>query len=60
MNGKKLKKTVYQSGSTILKDDKQYYVCGDLLIEIAEYFSKNGKPLGSLIENVILHEAGKQ
>ena len=43
----------------IIRDGKVYYLCGNTRIVVSEHFSDNGKPLGSLIENVILHAAKK-
>jgi len=43
----------------IIRDGKVYYLCGNTRIVVSEHFSDNGKPLGNLIENVILHAAKK-
>lgn len=48
------------SGYTITKNGKQYFVTGNLHIEIAEHFSEKGKPLDRLIENVIIHAASQR
>ncbi len=49
-----------EKNNIVVKNGKQYFVTGKLYIEIAEHFAKNGKPLDSLIENVITYTAGKQ
>ncbi len=44
----------------IIKDGKIYYLCeNNTRIVVSEHFSENGKPLGNLIENVIVHAAKK-
>lgn len=59
MKNKKTTRPDVPSGSTITKNGKQYFVYGDLLIEISEHFADNGKSLDHLIENVIIHAAKK-
>ena len=47
-----------QDGRVITGEDgKQYFVCGKNYIEISEHFAQAGKPLGDLIEDVILYTA---
>lgn len=47
-----------QNGQVItVEDGKQYFVCGKTYIEISEHFAQDGKPLGDLIEDVILYTA---
>lgn len=53
------KKNESKQNRYIIRDGKVYYICGNTRIVVSEHFSDNGKPLGSLIENVILHAAKK-
>ncbi len=48
------------SGYVVTKNGKQYFVIGNLHIEIAEHFAENGKPIDHLIENVITHAASQR
>lgn len=38
-------------------DGTQYFIIGKIRIKISEHFANNGKPLTSLLENVIQHAA---
>jgi len=49
-----------EKNKIVVKNGKQYFVTGNLYIEITEHFPENGKPLGSLLENVIAYTADKQ
>ncbi|MBQ3590630.1 MAG: hypothetical protein II979_01700 [Clostridia bacterium] len=49
----------HEKNKIVVKNGKQYFVTGNLYIEITEHFAKNGKPLGSLLENVIAYTADK-
>ena len=56
--GKKRSDTESPAGMVLrLEDGKQYFVCGKNYIEISEHFAQDGKPLGDLIEDVILYTA---
>lgn len=46
--------------STITKNGKQYFVSGDLRIEIVEHFAEKGKTLENLMENAIVRAATQQ
>lgn len=50
----------HEKNRIVVKNGKQYFMTGNLYIEITEHFPENGKPLGSLLENVITYTAGKQ
>ena len=39
------------------KDGTQYFVMGKIRIKVSEHFAENGKPLNSLLEDVIQHAA---
>ena len=39
------------------KDGTQYFVMGKIRIKVSEHFEENGKPLNSLLEDVIQHAA---
>ena len=39
------------------KDGTQYFVMGKVRIRVSEHFAENGKPLNSLLEDVIQHAA---
>lgn len=48
--------TEIQNGQVIIGEDgRQYFVCNKNYIEISEYFARDGKSLGDLIEDVILY-----
>ena len=38
-------------------DGTQYFVIGKVRIKVSEHFAENGKPLDSLLEDVIQHAA---
>ena len=38
-------------------DGTQYFVMGKVSIRVSEHFEENGKPLNSLLEDVIQHAA---
>ena len=38
-------------------DGNQYFVMGKIRIKVSEHFAENGKPLNSLLEDVIQHAA---
>ena len=38
-------------------DGTQYFVMGKIRIKVSEHFAENGKPLNSLLEDVIQHAA---
>ena len=38
-------------------DGTQYFVMGKVRIRVSEHFAENGKPLNSLLEDVIQHAA---
>ena len=48
-----------KSSGTLLteKDGTQYFVMGKIRIKVSEHFAENGKPLNSLLEDVIQHAA---
>ena len=37
----------------------QYFICGKSRIKVSEHFATEGRPLGELIADVILHSADK-
>lgn len=39
------------------KDGTQYFVMGKVRIKVSEHFAQDGKPLDSLLEDVIQHAA---
>ena len=39
-------------------DGTQYFVMGKIRIKVSEHFAENGKPLNSLLEDVIQHAGG--
>lgn len=41
----------------IAADGTQYFVMGKIRIKVSEHFAENGKPLNSLLEDVIQHAA---
>lgn len=45
---------------TITKNGKQYFVSGNLRIEIVEHFAEKGKTLENLMENTIVRAAMQQ
>ena len=45
---------------TITKNGKQYFVSGNLRIEIVEHFAEKGKTLENLMENTIIRAATQQ
>ena len=38
-------------------DGTQYFIMGKIRIKVSEHFAENGKPLNSLLEDVIQHAA---
>ena len=40
-------------------DGTQYFYCGNTRIRVSEHFSQAGKPMDTLIENVIQYVAGQ-
>lgn len=38
-------------------DGTEYFVMGKIRIKVSEHFAKNGKPIGTLLEDVIQHVA---
>ena len=48
-----------ENSGTLLteKDGTQYFVMGKVRIRVSEHFAENGKPLNSLLEDVIQHAA---
>ena len=57
--GKKQKREQYKNSGTLLteKDGTQYFVMGKVRIKVSEHFAQDGKPLDSLLEDVIQHAA---
>ena len=50
--------TTTNSGTVYMDaDGTKYFVIGKIRIKISEHFANNGKPLASLLENVIHHAA---
>ena len=38
-------------------DGTQYFVMGKIRIKVSEHFAKDGKPIGTLLQDVIQHAA---
>lgn len=58
--GKKQKRrAITKTADTLLteKDGTQYFVMGKVRIKVSEHFAQDGKPLDSLLEDVIQHAA---
>ncbi len=45
---------------TITKNGKQYFISGNLRIEIVEHFAEKGKTLEHLMENTIVRAAAQR
>ncbi len=48
-----------KNSGTLLTDEDgtQYFVMGKVRIKVSEHFAQDGKPLNSLLEDVIQHAA---
>ena len=57
--GKSKNESNNKNSGTMLteKDGTQYFVMGKIRIKVSEHFAENGKPLNSLLEDVIQHAA---
>ncbi len=49
----------HENSGTLLtdKDGTQYFVMGNVRIKVSEHFAQDGRPLDSLLEDVIQHAA---